>query len=216
MKRYRITVQEHTFDVEVLSDPRQAEVQVKVDGKQEIWEIHDECYGDYLSPELLDKLDCRLHRSAGGDEIVDHEDSLPGLYGIHVHLDDIGAILGLVLLSDRLVWEFPRLPHRNESRAELKCQRGSYDEAPGLDPHDDVDLIVDEEACKLLYCVPEDLVVLDQGRDVAEHYPLSGEIGNGPDSVLDVLHVHRHHPAQRLRFPLIDIARRRRIASRHP
>jgi biotin carboxyl carrier protein len=33
MKRYRITIEGHTFDVEVLGDPRGHEVQVSVDGE---------------------------------------------------------------------------------------------------------------------------------------------------------------------------------------
>jgi len=33
MKRYRITLEEHTFDVTVLDDPRQAQVRVEVDGE---------------------------------------------------------------------------------------------------------------------------------------------------------------------------------------
>ncbi|MFN2167533.1 MAG: biotin/lipoyl-binding protein [Anaerolineae bacterium] len=33
MKRYQITINGHTFDVQVLSDPRQAQVQVSVDGE---------------------------------------------------------------------------------------------------------------------------------------------------------------------------------------
>jgi len=33
MKQYRITLEEHTFDVKVLDDPRQAQVRVEVDGK---------------------------------------------------------------------------------------------------------------------------------------------------------------------------------------
>ncbi len=33
MKRYRITLEDHTFDVEVLDDPRQEQVRVQVDGE---------------------------------------------------------------------------------------------------------------------------------------------------------------------------------------
>ena len=34
MKRYRITLDEHTFDVRVLDDPRSAQVRVEVDGER--------------------------------------------------------------------------------------------------------------------------------------------------------------------------------------
>ena len=33
MKRYRVTLEGHTFDVKVLDDPRQERVQVEVDGE---------------------------------------------------------------------------------------------------------------------------------------------------------------------------------------
>jgi len=33
MKRYRVTLEGHTFDVKVLDDPRQEQVQVEVDGE---------------------------------------------------------------------------------------------------------------------------------------------------------------------------------------
>ena len=54
MKRYRITLEGQTFDVEVLDDPRQEQVRVRVDG--EVFTVGVEATAEVTPPSRLPKF----------------------------------------------------------------------------------------------------------------------------------------------------------------
>jgi biotin carboxyl carrier protein len=75
MKRYRITLEGQTFDVEVLDDPRQEQVQVKVNG--EVFTVGVEATAEVAAPSRLPKFSetSEVSSSAGSSVVA----PLPGI-----------------------------------------------------------------------------------------------------------------------------------------
>src|SRR5579862_1079059 len=74
---------------------------------------------------LADQLDRRRRSSARRQQIVDEDDLLPGLYGVHVHLHGRLAVLELVGGGIRPVRQLAFLAHGNETDPELISHGGA-------------------------------------------------------------------------------------------
>src|SRR3954451_17760593 len=106
-------------------------------------ERDDEAEPDHLAAQLLDELDLRLRRAAGGEDVVVDEDALAAHDRVSVQLQRIEAVLERVLRAHRPPRELPRLARRDEPAAELARERPSRDEAACLRAQDQVGLARD-------------------------------------------------------------------------
>ena len=92
-----------------------------------------------LAAEPLDQADGGRRRPAGGQHVVDDQDPLADVDGVAVDLEQVGAVLELVLLGLDLPGQLARLADGHEAGAEPVGDRGGDDEPPGLDADDLVD-----------------------------------------------------------------------------
>merc|ERR1712080_78693 len=66
---------------------------------------------DDLGFGLVYELVSSESRTAGGDQVVDDDDVGAGGEGVLLHLEDVRAVLLLVLCLEALSGQFPLLPH---------------------------------------------------------------------------------------------------------
>src|SRR5438046_8378837 len=97
-------------------------------------------------------------------------------------LEEIGAVLELVLLALDLPWELSGLAHRDEGRAEPVSDGRGDDEAPRFDTEDTSDLgsleVIGDEVNRR----PKRVGVCEQGRDVLEDHARLREVGDVADA----------------------------------
>src|SRR5204863_6520634 len=102
----------------------------------QVGEVDHEARLDEAAAHLLDQPDRGGRGPAGGDEIVHQQDRLSGRDGVEVHLDPVGAVLELVVITRGLPRELAPLADRDEAGAEAMGDRPAEDEPPSLDPRD--------------------------------------------------------------------------------
>src|SRR3989442_6286213 len=99
-------------------------------------QLDDEGEPDHLGAQALGQADGGRRRPARGEHVVHDQYPLAGLHGVAVDLEQVGAVLELVLLALDLPGELPRLAHGHEPGPEAVGGGGGQDEASGLDPED--------------------------------------------------------------------------------
>jgi hypothetical protein len=146
--------------------------------------------GDFTA-ELLDELYGGLHGAAGGEEVVDEDDALAGLDGVHVDLQGVGAVLEVVGDAGDGGGELARLAHGDEAGVEAVGEGGSEDEAAGLNAEDEVDVFFDVIRGERIDEFGEAGLIFEKRGDVIEEDAGLGEVGYGADEGLQLFYVDR-------------------------
>src|SRR4051812_7941160 len=81
---------------------------------------------------LNESAGCRSG-SAGGQHVVDDEDSRGAIECVRMNLEHIGAVFELIGLRALVKRKLPRLPHRDKSRPQLLGNRAAEYEPTALD-----------------------------------------------------------------------------------
>jgi len=152
-------------------------------------EFDSEADTDNFSAEFFYELHRRLHRAAGGEEVVDDEDALAGLDGVEMDFEGVGAVLEVVADFGRGGGEFFGLADRDEAGVEAVGERGAEDEAAGFDAEDHVDVFADVVRGEGVDELGEAGFILEQRGDVVEEDAGLGEVGDRADELLERLAV---------------------------
>src|SRR5262249_43504426 len=139
-------------------------------------ELDHEGAGDRLAADAPDEAQRGLHRAAGREKVVDHEDTLSRLCGVHVDFDAIGAVLELVALRGGLPGELAGLAYRHEPLLEVMGDGRAEDETARFDPADEIEGPRVDRLGHLHDRLLEALRALEEGGDVLEEDPFLGEI----------------------------------------
>src|SRR5262245_2805126 len=107
-------------------------------------ELDDEREADHLTAQSFGKTDGRGRRAAGRDDVVDDQHLLTGRDRVAVDLEEIGAVLELVLLALDLTRQLSRLAHGHEPRHMAIRDGRREHETAGLDAEHLVDVLVGE------------------------------------------------------------------------
>jgi hypothetical protein len=142
-----------------------------------------------LAAQLLDELYRCFHGAAGGEEIVDEDDALAGLDGIHMDLEGVGTVLEVVGDSGHWGGKLARLAHRNEAGIEAVREGGAEDESARLDAQHEVDFLLDVVGGQSVNELGEAGLVFEQGGDVVEENAGLGEVGHGAHEGLEFFYV---------------------------
>src|SRR5699024_3695952 len=89
-----------------------------------------------LAAEALDEADGGFDGAAGGEEVVDDEDTLAWMDGIPVNLEGVGAVFERVFLHPGLRRELAGFANRYDAGIEEIGDGRAEDEAPALDDDD--------------------------------------------------------------------------------
>lgn len=139
--------------------------------------------GQFCGPPHVAKL-------TSSDDVVDNQDLLARLDGILLHLEEIGAVLLLVLGGDARAGQLALLAHRGETGAETEGQAGSEEEAAGVEADNNVGNLLAKGLLDLeLEDGAEGLVdggVEEEGHDIDEVDALDGEVGEVTQGALEL------------------------------
>src|SRR5262245_58674962 len=149
-------------------------------------ELDDERQADDLPAELLDELDGRLGRSAGGEDVVVDDHALPLDDRVGVDLERVEAVLERVLGRHGPPRELAGLPRGDEAAAELARERAARDVPARLGAEDQVGLARPRPLRQAVDRLRERLRVGEQGHDVLEDDPGLGKVRNVPDLGLEI------------------------------
>src|SRR6266702_3981820 len=164
-------------------------------------ELHGEAEAGDFAAKLPHQLHRRLHRPAGGEQVVDDDHALPRLDRVEVNLQRVGAVLQVVADARGLRRQLLGLAYRHEARVQPVRQRRAEDEPARLDTEHQVDLLADVVRRQRVGQLCEALLVLQQRGDVVEQNARLGKIRNGADKVLQRFTVdlfpqlHYHAPS---------------------
>lgn len=115
------------------------------------------------------------------DDVVDNQHLLPALDGVGLHLEEIAAILLLVLGRLTRAGQLALLAHRDEAGAQTQRQAGAEEEPAGVEPNHDVwlgrvtKLLLDGELQGAQQALVQ-LRVGEDGQDVFEEDAGLGEV----------------------------------------
>ena len=135
--------------------------------------------------ELADGLGGGFHGAAGGEQVIDDDDLLPGLDGVQVDFQRVGAVLEVVGDFGGSCRQFARLTDWYETGVQAIGERRSEDETAGFDTEHQVDILVDVIGGKGIDHLREAGLVLQQSSDVVEQNAGLGEIRDSPHEGLE-------------------------------
>jgi hypothetical protein len=144
--------------------------------------------GDFTA-ELLNELDCRFHGAAGGEKIIDEDDTLATLDGVEMDFKAIGAVLEIIGDTGDGRGQLARLANGNEAGVEPIGQRGAEDESAGLNAENEIDFALKIMRGQSVNELREAGLVFEQRGDVVKEDAGLGKIGDGADKGLKGLYV---------------------------
>src|SRR5215472_7391981 len=109
-------------------------------GTAEIRQIDDETGGKDLGAQLAQELHRPFRRSAGRDQIIDKDDTVPLLYRVLVHFHLVQPVFQRIGDGNAFMRKLALLADRHETSGYLVRDRSAQDEAARLDAGNLVDL----------------------------------------------------------------------------
>ena len=93
-------------------------------------DFDDEIDVDFLRPELLYEVECGMHCSAGGQQVVVEQHHVVGRNGVFAYLDGVGSVFLLIAFLHRLARQLARFAAEHHSGSELHGEgRGQHESA---------------------------------------------------------------------------------------
>jgi len=130
---------------------------------------------------VTEKACAGFERAAGGEEVVDEDDSAAGADGIDVDFETIRAVLEIVVGAVDLSRELARLADGDKARRERLGDGSAEDETPALGPHHQLDALAPVGVGHEFDSQGQARRVGEQGRKVLEDNPRLGMVRNISD-----------------------------------
>src|SRR6185312_15264242 len=160
---------------------------------EEVQLDHEAQTGD-ISAQRFGELHTGVGRAAGRKQVINHNNALARADSVLMDLERINAVFELVIPLDGVRRELAGLADGHESGVQAIGERGTKDEATGLDSQDQVDFRAEIVFGQSINQRREADVVFEKRGDVVEQNAFLGEVGNFADQLLQVLAVVRHLP----------------------
>src|SRR6516162_1070559 len=169
-------------------------------------QIDDETSSQNLGTDLLQKLHRRLRRAAGGDEIVDQNDSLAFDQRVLVHFYFIEAVFKRIADADPFERQLAFLADRHKAARHLMRDRTAENKAARLDARHFIDLAAGPRLHQFVHRAAKRPRIAQQRGDISEHDPRLGIIRDRANCSLQVVYKRvtghrrnrRRHAAQTL------------------
>ncbi len=172
-------------------------------------EFDEEGGANHLAAEPLDEIDRSDGGAAGGQQVVDDENTHAGANRVGVDFEGRGPILEVVVGANGLVGQVPELARRHEAGAEPVDEPGGEKKAAAF--HRD-DAVHGRDVSRHPIERPaEELGVGQDGRDVLEQDAGAREVGDLADRAIHRLGQLVHRPSDAAGNAHVAIAARMRI-----
>ena len=144
-----------------------------------------------VGADAAQQRDRRVHRPAGRQQVVEHDDALTLRNRIGLDLDRVGAVFERVFVADRGARQLVLLAHHGEAEPEPVGERRGDQEAARFDADQPVRFVARDRFRQRIHRRPPGARVLQQGGDVVKQDAGLREVRDLADMVLERRHAHR-------------------------